>query len=297
MSKSQRPRPNRSVTRGVGPRDTRPFSSFDDLAEWAVRLGRASDVADVREKRRDIWGDLLFEWYSQGQVACVFASTLARDPDAAKWYSLVVDGPWTASDLTALVDAGVGLAAEAVQLILPGNGSIEQALDLIRRLAQHDRWECVDNGWLDGEEGDSVHVGLRWFSPRREYESWVLGIAPFEPMPFTRRFVGAPFIALVLRPTPPMPERVPENRRSYGRSGTEAAHLAHMDDGLGPDNEKRKKWREGTAKAKRALISPDPLSRARARVTFAFPPWVRQELGSILLSASSDGQTDSASSM
>ena len=297
MSNSQRPRPNRSVTRGVGPRDTRPFSSFDDLAEWAVRMGRGSDVTDIRENRRDLWGDLLFEWYSQSQVACVFASTLARDPDAARWYSLVVDGPWTAPQLTALVDASVGLAAEAVQLILPGDGSIQQALDLIRRLAQHERWECVDNGWLDGEEGDSVHVGLRWFSPRGDYESWVLGIAPFEPMPFTRRFVGAPFIALVLRPTPPMPERVPGNVRKFGRTGIEAAHLAHMNDGLASDDDRREKWRDGTSKAKRALISPDPLSRARARVTFAFPPWVRQELGSLLLPASSEAQRNSGGSM
>lgn len=55
-----------------------------------------------------------------------------------------------------------------------------------------------------------------------------------------------------------------------GSTGLPAAHLAHMDDDLGDNEVKRKKWGDGTALAKRALIHPDPLSRARAKVTFSF---------------------------
>lgn len=50
------------------------------------------------------------------------------------------------------------------------------------------------------------------------------------------------------------------------------------------DKEKRDNWREGTRIAKRALISPEPLSGARARVTFSFPPWAREEVARILRS-------------
>ena len=265
--------------KGVGPRDARPFSSFDDLATWAVQLGRASDVHDVRVNKRALWPDLLFEWYTQGQVACVFAQVLARDPRAAGWFSVVVEGAWTADHVTGVVDAAAEFGAEGLQLLFPGEATPEQAIDLTRRLAEDRRWTCSENGWLDGESGDSLQIGLRWISSDGSYESWVLGIAPFEPMPFTRRFAGAPFLAVVLRPTRPIAERAPV---PVGISGLPASHLAHMDDGLGTDHDKREKWRQGTVKAKRALISPDPLSRARAKVTFAFPAWARSELASVL---------------
>jgi hypothetical protein len=267
------------VTKGVGPSDTRTFPSFDDLAAWAVQYGLAQSVADVRTTERSLWGDLLFRWYTQGQVACVFAQVLARDPAAAGWYSAVMEGAWTADHVTGAVDAAAKEQAEALQLLFPGNATVEEALALIRTLAGHSRWKCGENAWLEGEAGDSVQVGLRWISPAGDYESWVLGIAPFEPMPFTRRMVGAPFIALVLRPTKPMAARA---NVPTGITGLPASHLAHMDDGLGKDQALRDKWMNGTSKAKRALVSPDPMSRARAKVTFAFPAWARTELKGVL---------------
>lgn len=272
-------KPERSVTKGVGPRDKRPFSAFDDLAAWAVQLGRAADVRDVREHQHSLWGDLLFEWYTQGQVACVFAQQLAQHPTEANWYSAVVEGAWSAELVTGLADAAAEIGAEAFQLLFPGEATAEEAIAITRRLAEHPRWACADCQWLDGESGESVQVGLRWTSATGEYESWVLGLAPFDPMPFTRRLTGAPFIALVLRPTPPVPDRadVPT-----GTSGLPASHLAHMDDGLGSDQSKRDRWMHSTRVAKRALISPDPMSRARAKVTFALPAWARAELRDVL---------------
>lgn len=272
-------KPERNVSKGVGPRDSRPFSSFDDLAQWAVSRGEGSSVSDVRENRLDIWGDLLFEWYTQGQIACVFAQSLARNPEKAKWLSYAVQGPLEADSVTAIVDASLTADAEGLQLLFPGPNTVEQAIDIVRTLGAHSRWGIVDNGWLDGEAGDSVQIGLRWIDPTNTYESWALGIAAFEPMPFTRKFVNAPFIALVLRSTPPMPDRAAVPK---GEGGLDASHLAHMDDGLAADSKKRDKWTEGTRKAKRALVSPDPLSRARARVTFAFPAWARTELEDLL---------------
>jgi hypothetical protein len=273
-------KPAKTITKGVGPRDKRPFSSFDDLAAWVVSLGRAADVDDVRRNQQTIWGDLLFTWYTQGQVACVFAQRLARDAADARWYSAVVEGDWSGEHITGLVDAAAMSGAEGLQVLFPCDGTVEDALEITQRLAKHPRWQCVDTGWLEGEGGDSLQVGVRWIAPDGNYESWVLGLAPFDTMPFTRRFVGAPFIALVLRPTPPEEDRaaVP-----VGVSGLPASHLAHMDDRLGADQAKRDKWMEGTRLAKRALISPEPMSRARAKVTFAFPAWVKDELSDVLL--------------
>lgn len=271
-------KPAKSITRGVGPREARPFSSFDDLAHWLVELGRASDVKGVRDDPAQ-WGDILFTWYTQGQVACVFAQRLARDSGAAKWYTATIQGEWQADHITGLVDAAASIGMEALQLLFPCDGTVEDALLITRRLGEHPRWHVANTGWLNGESGDSLQVGLRWVSQDGEYESWVLGIAPFETMPFTRRLVGAPFIALVLRPTPPDINRAPV---PTGSLGLPASHLAHMDDGLGEDSDRREKWTNGTKIAKRALISPDPMSRARAKVTFSFPGWTSLELENLL---------------
>ncbi|MES3034926.1 MAG: hypothetical protein V4813_13085 [Gemmatimonadota bacterium] len=269
-------KPQRSVKRAVGHSDSRPFSSFDDYAEWVVALGRAECVADVRTKHKDLWGALLMEWYAQGQLACVFAQVLARNMSEAEiWPTVVVSGSWTAEMVTATVDAAAEEGAEVIQLLFACEGTVEDAISITTRLAAHPRWASADRGWLEGESGDSVQIGLQWISSDNTYESWVLGIAPFETMPFTRRWIGAPFIALVLRPTPPATERA---EAPIGDSGLPSAHLAHVDDTLGADSVKRLKWTEGTRRAKRALISPDPLSRARAKVTFALPAWAGASL-------------------
>ena len=117
---------------------------------------------------------------------------------------------------------------------------------------------------------DTRQVGLRWLSPQGTepvYESWALGLGDFEPMALTRRFKGSPFIALVLRPTPPIESRAPAGK---GDTGLPAAHVAHMDDGLKEDQSKRDKFTESSKDNKRGMVHPDPMSRARAKVTFSF---------------------------
>jgi hypothetical protein len=263
-------RPAKSLTKQVPDAQPRRFSTFDDLARWAVEIGRAGSIQEIRETRRDLWGDLVFEWYTQGQVACIFAVRLAKASDKTTWVTAVVSGAFDADAVTALVDAAAEDGAEVIQLLFPGAGDAAQAGLIVRELSLHPRWLCADVGVLDGEAGClSRQVGLRWISPDRDYESWALGIADFEPMPFTRRFKGAPFVGLVLRPTPPVDGRAPP---VTGEAGLPASHLAHLDDGLGEDQETRDKWTHNTRIGKRALLSPEPLSRARAKVTFTFQP-------------------------
>lgn len=97
-------------------------------------------------------------------------------------------------------------------------------------------------------------------------------------MPFTRRFKNAPFIALVLRPTPPT-DFVPEKKFE---SGLQASHLAHMNDTLGDNQDKRDNYTDRTRRTKFAFLGPELLSTARAKVTFALPMWCRDELGDTL---------------
>lgn len=51
-----------------------------------------------------------------------------------------------------------------------------------------------------------------------------------------------------------------------------------MDDGIGDDTALREKYWELTPKHKRALIGADPVSSAKAKVTFALPDWCREHL-------------------
>jgi hypothetical protein len=272
-------RAKRDVTRTVSATDRRSFPSFDSLAAWAVEAGRAKSIESVREVERNLWGDLLFEWYAQGQIACLFAVALAQETESVRWYSAVLDGPWDANHVTGLIDAAAESGAEAIQLLFPAEGTAEEAVEIVKKLGGHERWSCEDTGWLQSEAGDSIQVGLRWISPGGDYESWALGIASFDPMPFTRCFKGAPFIALVIRPSPPAPDRAPV---PTGTSGLPASHLAHMDDRLGENENKRKKWAHTTRTGKHALIRPEPLSRARAKVTFAFPASAHDSLLGVL---------------
>jgi hypothetical protein len=261
-------KPAKSLTRPIANSANRYFSTFDDLAKWAVSLGRAASVEEVRQTPSELWGNLLFEWYTQGQIACVFAVKLARAVEKTSWVSAVVTDEFDADVITGIVDAAAARKDEAIQLIFPGTGSAAQAAEILTALSHHKRWLCADVGVLDGEPHCATRqIGLRWISPDGTYESWALGIADYAPTAFTRRFTGAPFIALVLRPTPPVEDRAPP---VVGDAGLKAAHLAHLDDGLGSNQEQRDKWTEATRLSKRALLNPEPLSRARAKVTFAF---------------------------
>lgn len=261
-------KPAKTLTRQIANGGPGRFSTFDDLANWAAVIGRAGSVKEVREQRFDLWGDLVFEWYTQGQIACMFAVYLARDAENVSWLSAVVSGEFSADAVTALIDTAAEAKAEAIQLLFAGAGDATQAAEILCALSGHHRWLCADVGTL-ADEAHCVtrQVGLRWISPAGDYESWALGLADFDPMPFTRRFTGAPFVALVLRPTPPVTERAPP---VTGEVGLPASHLAHLDDGLGGDKATRDKWTDSSRTRKRALLNPEPLSRARARVTFSF---------------------------
>jgi hypothetical protein len=98
-------------------------------------------------------------------------------------------------------------------------------------------------------------------------------------MPFTRRFAGAPFSVIVLRPSAPT-DFIPEKMDPI--TGLPAAHLAHMDDGFGKDEDLREKVRNMTSESKRDLLGSDLWSTARAQVTFTFPSWCRGILGAKL---------------
>lgn len=265
---------SKSITRDIGASKSRAFSSFDDFVSVLVEDGIIKSRNELMTEKADLLGSILFQWFVQGQIACAFAQLLAED--AVNWQSVVFKATVDAGELqSSLVDAADKL--EALQLIFVGPATAEQAVELIKTLCKHESWSCYEMDWMEGEHGDSLLIGLRWNRPGSNYVSWVLGIAPFDPMPFTRRFVGAPFIALVFRPSPPT-----EYAPTPIERGLEGSHLAHMNDGIGADEDKRVRTRTRTQYQKQILLGDELRSQARAKVTFALPASCRKSLADVL---------------
>jgi hypothetical protein len=272
--------PSRSVFREIGPKKIREFSSFNDYLKVLIDDRTVTSSHDLVTRLPKLLGEILFKWYQQGQIACVFAQNLA-DAATPKWGSITIKDAVDSEKLElVLQDAAENL--HALQLIFPEKegekATALHACELIKSLCEHPSWSCKEVPWMEDEKGRSLLVGLRWHRKGSDYTSWVLGIAPFDTMPFTRRFVGAPFIALVLRSAPPAKFRPAKKKES----GLKPSHLAHMDDLLGEDQEKRDRFDERTHEAKIALLGGDLLSTARAKVTFALPLWCRDVLGKTL---------------
>lgn len=267
----------RSVNKEVALGDVRTFSSFSDFLKEFIDLGYVQSLEDLLENRQDLLGTSLFKWFGQGQIACVFAQNLSRRPSTAEWESITIQGEINAELLEPLFEEAAE-KLEALQIIFPGSGTAQQAIEIIQQLCKHPSWICKRIDWLPGEEGDSLQIGLRWQPATGKYMSWVLGIAPFDGMPFTRQFVEAPFIALVFRPSPPTEfAAIPKDE-----NGIPASHLAHMNDGLGDNVERRNQFDKATRRAKAALLGSELRSKARAKVTFSFPPEYEQYLANIL---------------
>jgi hypothetical protein len=267
---------SKSVLREIGANKIRAFSSFDDYLNILIADGTVKSSHDLVTRKPELLGQILFQWYQQGQVACVFAQVLAKAATPA-WQSITIQGTVDVEQLDGVLkDAAENL--DALQLIFPGPATAQQACELIKSLCVHPSWSCKEIDWMPDEKGRSLQVGLRWHKEGSDYLSWVLGIAPFETMPFTRRFFGAPFIALVLRSRPPanFAQASPED-------GLNPSHLAHMDDLLGGDEEMRTKRGDATKRGKIALLGSELRSTARAKVTFSLPLWCREVLGDVLI--------------
>ena len=267
----------KSVVREVGADAVRAFSSFEDLVDHLIVKGTISSREDLL-KNDDLLIDVVFQWYRQLQIACVFAARLAHKPQDYGWRSEVVRPGFDVAKLNERIDELVA-SSEAVQLIFMDQATAKDIAKLIAKLCATDRWECHEMPWKEPEHGVSIPLGLRWQPADRSYISWALGIAPFDPMPFTRRFVGAPFTVIAFRASPPT-DFIPTKTDPFTKQA--AAHLAHMNDGLGKDEDVRTHVRRLTTENKGKLLSSDLRSTARAQVTFALPPWCREIVGTIL---------------
>ena len=261
------PKRGKSVDKTLASGEVKSFSSYQDHVAYLLGKGEIQSEAELLGSKRELLSSILFSWVIQGQLACVFARALAKDPALAGWLSVVVDpGPDLPQRIQPTLEAAKD-SAHAIQFILPGLTTPSHCAQLIHTLCNHPSWSWEEIPPQEPLTSPAVLVGLRWKVPSSKYESWVLGIAPFTTMPFTRRFEGAPFMALALRPSTP-PAWAPP---------TDVVHLAHMEDGL-QSQDQRDLYTHLTKEWKAKLLVDDSPSTARARVTFTLPESLRASL-------------------
>lgn len=236
------------------------FPTFYDIANHLVATGEIARPEELSAERVDLLGDVFLQWVGSGQLGCLFAMRLARTPDQAGWTSVtpaVDDG--LARRLQPILEAAAG-TAEALQIILPGVATAERVVEVINILCRHPGWYWEEIPSTQADASGCFLVGLRWSLPSEGARSWTLGFAPIDSMPFTRRFVGAPFSALVFRTiTPPPSDDLPG-----------VVHLAYMPTLGAPES-----YGEKTSKLKRELVGDAFPDAAKAKVTFSLPMAVR----------------------
>lgn len=248
------------------------FPSLQDYVDQLVAEGTIRDKDDLVRNYDHLVAEIFLNWVSAGQTACLFAARLARKPRQARWLPIVQLDALTTSEVAGFLNDQLDAAAkthEAVALIFPDIETAEDLVALCNRLCEDPsgRWYRVPAG--DGEADASVAlIALRWVLPSGASVNHVLGFAPVDTAPATRR---APFTAVVLR--------VADEKRTPSRQedGRVQVHLADLDSGIRPQELHDRVW-EAT-KQKKALYVERHLARtARARVTFSVPAELAEHL-------------------
>lgn len=250
--------------REIDGKPTRAFPTREGLVARLIALGLVSDEEDLLANRPDLAATVLLDWIQSTQTGCHFATHLARRRAEAGWLPLVMPRRLEDDELRATVDALLipPPAAEMVMIVFPWVSSAEDLVDLIAQMSTCSGWSLVDPISLDGEGPDETLVGLRWALDSGEAESWVLGFAPFDFMPFTRR---APYTAIVFRiQDPPDWQHRPE-------PDLIPVHLAQVPHFFGDRGAYQGEIWLRTVQTRAELLGGELTHAARARVSFSLP--------------------------
>lgn len=261
----------RSVKRATAAGE-RTFPSLDDLVQPLIDNGIVRDTEDLFANHPEELSDLLFAWIRSGQTGCVFALKLAKMEEAG-WDSIVIRNAISFDDFydnlqPALIHSA--RAHEAVTLIFPEVRTARDVVLLVNRLCQQPDW-C----WSDdkSKNKDEVLISLRWsLPPPSDLRTAVLGFAPIETMPFTRR---SPVTALVFRVGGFGRYKTLIEKQSSDDLGS-TLHLADMTMHL--DDDRAGTVDIATKKEKAILLDGELVHAAKANVTFRLDASLRGEL-------------------
>ena len=258
---------NKSLLRRTLSGREKPFPTLDDMVEDLLLQGLIRDKEDLLTDRDELLSDVFFTWVNYGQLACQFAIHLSTIEQEAGWRSAVLTGALDSERLHELLEGVIAkvAGAEALQVLFPDIRTPDDIVDLINRLCESPRWYWIE----PSHNTDVVGVGLRWILPSDRSVNWVLGFAPLECMPFTRR---APFAALVMR----LKDRQPDNKAVL-ELGRVPVHLAHMPDMLNSEKE-RALYMAASERKRREYLNGESELTAKAKVSFSLPATLRDDL-------------------
>lgn len=244
------------------------FPCLEDYCQHLAAAGQLGSGEDVR-RRPDLVRDIQVDWHKNGQTGCVFARILSQDPTGNQWKIVPLVGAmgWSQGEWETRVRDMVRAAMKdpavwLVSLLFPDVANPGQLRPMLERLVALDGWsmEASAPAAVDSR-GEVVNVALR-LDLGDGVSSWVLGLAPFDSMPFTRR---APFteVVLAVKPKGPTPLHHEANTKA------EQAHVADAPVPVAPVAVDAI-WQK--TKANKLLLlkgGGDPT--ARAKVTFSVP--------------------------
>ena len=253
------------IERPIDDGPTRRFPAKSELIDRLVEKGLVADEAHLLAKRPDLVSVVMLDWIQSTQPGCVFAVHLAKRRDSAGWTNVVLPDHVSDHEFQAVVDAVLcppSPESEMIMVTFPWVERPEDLAEVIRQLGNCTGWSWEDSVSFDGLGPEELLVELRWLLPSGEAKSWVLGFAPFDFMPFTRR---APYAAIVMRPVePPEWQQRPEDDLA-------PVHLAQVPHFFGERGRyKGEIWTE-TERQRAQLLGGELVHAAKAHVTFALP--------------------------
>lgn len=243
------------------------YPTRDDYVDRLVAQGLIKSLDDLIANHAQLIGEIFINWVETGQLACVFASVLAKKPRENRWLPAVFLHALKEGDqLPGLVNAELDAAFdshEAAVLIFPDIRTGQEIVSLLNLLCgdASGRWYWTSTDIDPDPTGELALVGLRWVLQTDKSVNFVLGFADIPTMPLTRR---APFTALFLRITER--KRTPEHKED----GRVQVHLADLDSTL--QQAVHDRVAEVTAAKRKNYVEPTRSAAARARVAFSLSP-------------------------
>lgn len=201
-------------------------------------------------------------------VGCAFAMHIAKDPDREGLEPLIINSWADPGELGVLVGSLLEGQPKIAAAIFPNITTTEQLVELIEQLGALDSWRVEPR---DVEDQEHIGVGMRWVMPDGIHESWVLGFAPMEHMPSTRR---APHVAVLLKADP---TEQPFLKRDASKvSGLRGIHLADLPF-AGSVDDYAATWRN-TRKLRLRSLEGHLEEGGKAKVTFTLPVEYRERI-------------------
>ena len=239
------------------------FPTLDDMKAAIPSL-----VNDDGSFNPDVVNNAFMVWFQSGQSSCFFAEHMAQHYGDESWLMSCQLNPPEPGAMDLFLKHAVDPRPEAVGLTFPYATTAQDVSTLLVHIARCADWTVQRQG---ADHDGRTKIAVRWTGVGDGHESWVLGFAPLDTMPLTRR---APFTAMVLR------SQVPSGQPALPRKhDPPEVHLADL---CKPAEIDGRRW-DFTKENRAALVEPEMDDCAKARVTFSLPAnAITEELREVL---------------